>query len=63
MIKGSVRQLMPSVISPPHCEQMAMTLLLLNAPSIISGRCDSGADGSGPGMPSALRCAYDDDRG
>jgi hypothetical protein len=49
MIRGSVRQLIPSVISPPHCEQMAMTLLLLNAPSIISGRCDGGADGSAPG--------------
>jgi hypothetical protein len=49
MSTASVRQLIPSVISPPHCEQMAMTLLLLNAGSIISGRRDSGADGTGPG--------------
>ena len=27
MVTGSVRQLIPSVISPPQCEQMAMTLL------------------------------------
>jgi hypothetical protein len=44
MMMGSVRQLIPSVISPPHCEQMAMTLPCSAVAPIISGPCDIGAD-------------------
>src|ERR1700722_17416028 len=58
MTTGSVRQLMPSVISPPQCEQMAMTLLCSTVPPIISGRCDAGADIAAASAPRpALRFA------
>src|ERR1700722_19977072 len=61
MTTGSVRQLIPSVISPPQCEQMAMTLLCSTVPPIISGLCDTGADGPRPsGARPALTFADDD---
>src|SRR6202035_1054148 len=57
MTTGSVRQLIPSVISPPQCEQMAMTLLCSTLSPIISGSCDTSADTE---ATPALRCAHDD---
>jgi NAD(P)-dependent dehydrogenase (short-subunit alcohol dehydrogenase family) len=45
MTMGSVRQLMPSVISPPQCVQMAMSLLSSDDRPIIPVRCDRAADG------------------
>ena len=51
MITGSVRQLIPSIISPPQCEQMAMTLLCSAVSPIISGSCDTGADIERPVHP------------
>ena len=60
MTTGSVRQLIPSVISPPQCEQMAMTLLCSTLPPIIPGPCDTGADVAAAPSRAALRCAHDD---
>ena len=47
------------VISPPQCEQMAMTLLCSAVPPIISGPCDIGADTEKSVRSPVLRCAND----
>src|ERR1700735_408460 len=57
MTTGSVRQLIPSVISPPQWEQMAMALLCSTLSPIISGSCDTGADTEATPV---LTCAHDD---